>query len=138
MADDDTRDKRPGAGTEASSGEEPDYSEEELASFGKWIPLGAKDPAQQPFLDVGLSIKWERREPSGSEWFQALMRNPIPVLMREKVPGLRPTSRLTTTILHHHRGLEKKIIRIMVTVEEQSGDAHMEIDKETVETSDSG
>ena len=138
MADDDKRDKRPGEGTEASSSEEPDYSEEELASFGKWVPLGAKDPDQQPFLDVGLSIKWERREPSGSEWVFDLIKNPIPVLMREKVPGLHPRSTLTTTMLHHHRGLEKKIIRIAVTVEQQSGDAHMEIDKETVESSDSG
>lgn len=138
MADDDKRDKRPSEGTEAASSEEPDYSEEELASFGIWVPLGAKDPAQQPLLDVGLSIKWERREPSGSEWVKKLLMNPIPLLMQEKVPGLHPRSHLTTVILHHHRGLEKKIIRIAVTVEQQSGDAHMEIDKETEEASASG
>jgi hypothetical protein len=138
MPHDDTRDKRPGQGSEASSGGDPDYSKEELASFGKWVPLGAKDSAQQPLLDVGLSVKWERREPSGSEWIKKLLMNPIPLLMQEKVPGLRPTSRLTTVILHHQRGLEKKIIRLAITVEQQSGDAVMEIDKETEETSDSG
>ena len=138
MPHDDTRDKRPRQGAEASSGEDPDYSEEELASFGKWVPLGANEQAQQPLLDVGLSIKWERREPSGSEWVKKLLMNPIPMLMQEKVPGLHPRSRLTTVILHHHRGLEKKIIRIAVTVEQQSGDAHMEIDKETDETTASG
>jgi hypothetical protein len=138
MADDEKGGKRPGRDSGSSSGEEADYSEEELASFGKWVPLGAKDPAQQPLLDIGLSIKWERREPSGSPWVFDLIKNPIPVLMREKVPGLHPRSRLTTTILHHHRGLETKIIRIALTVEQQSGDAHMEIDKETEETPESG
>jgi hypothetical protein len=138
MADDDKRDKRTGEGTEASSSEEADYSEEELASFGIWVPLGAKDTAQQPLLDVGLSIDWERREPSGSEWVKKLLMNPIPVLMQEKVPGLHPRSRLTTVIRHHHRGLEKKIIRIAVNVEQQSGDANMVIDKETEEASASG
>jgi hypothetical protein len=114
------------------------YKPEELASFGVWVPLGAKDPEQQKFLDVGLSIKWERREPSGSEWVFDLLKNPIPVLRRERVPGITANSHLTTTILHHHRGLEKKIIRITVTVEQQSGDGTIEIDKETVERRRSG
>jgi hypothetical protein len=138
MADDDKRDKRPGEGTEASSAEEPDYSEDERASFGIWVPLGAKDPDQQRFLDIGLSIPWERREPSGSPWVRALLMNPLPLLLRERVPGLTPRSRLRTTILHHHRGLEKKIIRITVRVEEQTGDGEIEIDKETEEAAASG
>lgn len=114
------------------------YTAEELASFGIWVELGAKDPEKQPYLDVGLSGRWERREPSGSEWVKKLLMNPIPVLMQERVPGLHPRSTLTTTILHHHRGLEKRIIRITVTVEQQSGDAHMEIDKETEDSGNSG
>jgi len=134
VADDDER-----RGRYSQEGdEEPDYTEEERASFGIWVPLGAKDPDQQQFLDIGFSITWERREPSGSQWVMDLLKNPIPVLMRERVPGLHPRSHLRTTILHHHRGLEKKIIRIAVTVEQQSGDGEIEIDKETGDNGDSG
>ena len=108
-----------------------DYTPEELASFGIWVEIGAKNPDQQQYLDVGLSHRWERREPSGSEWVFDLLKNPVPVLLKEKVPGVTGRSRVTTTILHHHRGLEKKIIRIKATVEEQSGDVALELDKET-------
>jgi len=45
---------------------EAEYTPEELASFGIWVEIGARDPDQQQFLDVGLSVTWERREPSGS------------------------------------------------------------------------
>lgn len=107
------------------------YSEEERASFGVWVELGARDPDQQRLLDVGLSQKWERRDPSGSPWVMSLLRNPIRTLMQAGVPGVTEDSRITTTILHHHRGLEKKIIRTTVTVESHSNDVAIEIDKET-------
>lgn len=107
------------------------YTPEELASFGIWVEIGAKNPDQQPYLDVGLSDRWERREPSGSEWVIDLLKNPIRELRKEKVLGVTLRSRVTTTILHHHRGLEKKIIRIAATIERHSGDVAMEIDKET-------
>jgi hypothetical protein len=110
---------------------EAEYTPEELASFGNWVAIGAKDPDQQALLDVGLSIEWERREPSGSQWVMRLLKNPVPLLIEAGVPGVHRDSRVTTTILHHHRGLEKKIIRIRVTVEQQSGDVAIVIDKET-------
>lgn len=118
-------------GDEQETYDESLYTEEEIASFGVWVELGAKDPDQQRFLDVGLSGKWERREPSGSAWVMRLLRNPIRTLMQAGVPGVNEDSRITTTILHHHRGLEKKIIRITVTVESHSNDVAIEIDKET-------
>ena len=108
-----------------------DYSDEELGGFGIWVELGAKDPEQQWILDGSLSVTWERREPSGSEWIFALLRNPVPVLMREQVPGVHPRSRVTTTIRHHHRGLERKIIVTSATVEQQTGDVSLVLDKET-------
>jgi hypothetical protein len=64
----------------------------------------------------------------------SLLRNPVPVLMREKVPYVHERSRVTTTILHHHRGLEKKIIVMTATVEEQTGDVSLVIDKETADS----
>lgn len=111
--------------------QQDDYTPEERAAFGNWVELGAKQTDQQPFLDVGLSVRWERREPSGSPFVMSLLRNPVPVLMREKVPYVHERSRVTTTILHHHRGLEKKIIVMMATVEEETGDVSLVIDKET-------
>lgn len=108
-----------------------DYTREERDGFGTWVELGAKDPEQQWIIDGSFSIKWERREPSGSPWIERLLWNPLPLLLREKVPGLHPRSRITTTILHHHRGLRRRIIVTTVTVEQQTGDASVVLDKET-------
>lgn len=115
----------------ADDEQQVEYTEQELASFGTWIELGARDPGQQPFLDGSLSRKWERREPSGSEWVFDLLKNPIRVLRQEEVPGVHAQSRVTTTILHHHRGLERKIIVVSATIEQQTGDVALVLDKET-------
>ncbi|HSK93029.1 MAG TPA: hypothetical protein VLA76_03095 [Candidatus Angelobacter sp.] len=111
--------------------QQDDYTPEEREAFGNWVELGAKETDLQRFLDVGLSVRWERREPSGSAFVMALLRNPVPVLMREKVPHVHERSRVTTTILHHHRGLEKKVIVMTATVERDTGDVSLVIDKET-------
>jgi hypothetical protein len=106
------------------------YTKREEGSFGIWVELGARDPGQQPLLDIGRSSRWERREPSGSPWVFELLKNPIKILRQEGVKGVHAKSRVTTTILHHHRGLEKKIIKISVTIEQSSGDVALELDKE--------
>lgn len=115
----------------ADDEQQVEYTPEELASFGIWVELGARNPDQQALLDGSLSVKWERREPSGSEWVFDLLKNPIPVLVREHVPGVHPQSRMTTTILHHHRGLQRKIIVVSATIEQQTGDVALVLDKET-------
>ena len=108
-----------------------DYTDEEIASFGIWVELGAKNPDQQVFLDVGLSKRWERRDPSGSQWVKDLIANPVRHLLNEPdIVGVGENSRVTTTILHHERGLEHRIIKTGVVVELQSGDVAVEIDKE--------
>lgn len=132
MADDDSqydapeddRAKERGAG-------KSDYTQAERDGFGVWVELGARDPEQQWIVDGGLSVQWERRDPSGSPWIRKLVMNPLPVLLAEKVPGLHERSRITTTILHHHRGLGYRIIVTRLTVEQQTGDAAMVLDKET-------
>lgn len=111
--------------------QDDEYTPEEREAFGKWVELGAKQSDLQRFLDVGMSIRWERREPSGSPFVMDLLRNPVAVLLREKVPHVRERSRVTTTILHHHRGLERRIIVMTATVEEETGDVSLVIDKET-------
>lgn len=108
-----------------------DYTDQERDGFGRWVELGAKDPEQQWILDGSLSQKWERREPSGSPWIERLLWNPLPLLLEEKVPGVHERSRVQTTILHHHRGLRRRVIVMSVTVEEQTGDASIVLDKET-------
>jgi hypothetical protein len=126
-------DDQAGGSEQDEASESPDYTEEEQAAFGVWVELGAREPSQQPLLDLSFSVKWERREPSGSGWVMRLLRNPIPLLLEERVPGVRPDSRVTTTILHHHRGLERRVIVVTATVEQQSGDVALVIDKETRE-----
>jgi hypothetical protein len=115
----------------AKGGQDADYTQEERDSFGIWVELGARDPEQQWIVAGSLSVRWERREPSGSPWVQELLLDPLPVLRREKVPGVHERSRITTTILHHHRGLKKKIIVTTATVEQQTGDVSLVLDKET-------
>jgi hypothetical protein len=112
--------------------QQPDYSQEELDTFGTWVELGARDPDQQRFLDGSLSRRWERREPSGSEWVIELLREPIPMLREsEALEGITEASRVTTTILHHERGLRRRVIVMTATVEQHSGDVSLVIDKET-------
>ncbi len=124
--------------TQQGTYEEGLYDEAEIASFGITVELGAKDPEQQQFIDVGKSDRWERREPSGSAWVMKLLRNPVKVLMDEGVRHVHEYSKVTTVILHHERGLEKKIIRIAATVERHSGDVALEIDKELGDDENSG
>jgi hypothetical protein len=112
------------------------YTDEEQQAFGRWVELGAKDPELQRFLDGSLSRRWERREPSGSKWVFDLLRDPRAVLGEAReIEGVTEDSRVTTTILHHERGLKKKVIVTTVTVEQQSGDVSMVIDKETRQSS---
>ena len=111
-----------------------DYTEQEREGFGIWVELGARDPKQQWIVDGSLSVRWERREPSGSPWIGDLLWEPLPVLMREKVPGVHGRSRITTMILHHHRGLRRRIIVTTATVEQQTGDVSLVLDKETTDS----
>lgn len=131
MADDAKQDAPKNPEARGRSARKDDYTDDERKGFGIWVELGARDPEQQWIIDGSRSIRWERREPSGSPWIKKVLMNPLRVLLAEKVPGLHERSRITTTILHHHRGLEYRIIRTTVTVEEETGDASMVLDKET-------
>ncbi|MBW3613635.1 MAG: hypothetical protein KY392_07240 [Chloroflexi bacterium] len=131
MADDAKHDAPKASKARGRGARKDDYTDDERKGFGIWVELGARDPSQQWIIDGSLSTRWERRDPSGSPWIKKLLMNPLRVLLAEKVPGLHAKSRITTTILHHHRGLEYRIISTTVTVEEETGDASMVIDKET-------
>jgi hypothetical protein len=113
------------------------YTQQEEEGFGRWVELGARDPELQWILDGGLSRRWERREPSGSEWVMELLRGPREVLLEEQArderspQGITDESLVSTTILHHHRGLRRRVIVMTVTVEQPSGDVSLVVDKET-------
>ena len=116
--------------------QQSDYSRKEQNTFGTWVELGARDPKQRRFLEGSLSRRWERREPSGSDWVMELIRDPIPVLLEsEGLEGITESSTVTTTILHHQRGLRKRVIVMTATVEQHSGDVSLVIDKEPPTTS---
>ena len=116
--------------------QQSDYSQDEQDTFGTWVELGARDPEQQRFLAGSLSRRWERREPSGSEWVIELLRDPISVLREsDALEGVTESSTVTTTILHHQRGLRRRVIVMTATVEQHSGDVSLVIDKEPPNTS---
>jgi hypothetical protein len=137
MADDATQDdEREDADEGRNAGGGVTYTPEEERSFGRWVELGALEPEDQWILEGSHSRTWRRRDPSGSEWVMRLLRTPLPVLMREpKLDGITEHSHLVTTLLHHHRGLEKRVIVTTVTVEESTSEVSMVIDKETAESS---
>ena len=114
-----------------------DYTDIERAAFERgWIELGAKTSEDQPYLDVGLSRRWERRDPSGDDNVIEMIRDPLPALLQApELEGVHEDSRVTTTILHHQRGLRYRIIVTTATVEQTTGDVSLVIDKETHESS---
>lgn len=113
------------------------YTQQEEDGFGTWVELGARDPELQWILDGSLSRRWERREASGSDWVMNLLLEPRERLLEEQghddrgPAGITEDSLVTTTILHHHRGLRYRVIVTTLTVEQSSGDVSLVIDKET-------
>jgi hypothetical protein len=111
--------------------EEIDYSPHDEASFNRWVELGALDPEQQPVIDHSPMRRFTIKFKSSSPEAEAIIHQPLGVLLEHRVPGVSKDSRITTVVLHHERGLNKKIIRATVNVEQSSGDVSMELDKET-------
>lgn len=111
--------------------EKIDYSPHDEASFNVWVELGALDPEQQPFIEHAPMRRFIIKFKSSSPEAEAIIHQPLRVLIDHEVPGVTEESRITTVVLHHERGLNKKIIRATVSVEQSSGDVSMELDKET-------
>lgn len=111
--------------------EEVDYSPHEEDTFDVWVALGAADPEQRRILEHSPLGRYEKKVKSSSPEAEALIHQPLRVLLNDRIPGVTPDSVITTTIHHHERGLNKKIIRAAITVDDTSGDVGLEFTKET-------
>jgi len=52
-------------------------------------------------------------------------------MLRERIPGVTKSSRVTSIFNHHERGMRYRIIRATAKVEKSSGDVLLTYDKET-------
>jgi hypothetical protein len=109
----------------------PDYSPHEDVSFNTWVELGALDPEQQPMIEHSPMRRFTIKFKSSSPQAEAIIHQPLQVLLEHDVAGVTEESRITSVVLHHERGLNYKIIRVTANVEQASGDVSLEFDKET-------
>jgi hypothetical protein len=108
-----------------------DYGPHEEGTFNVWVELGARNPDDQGILEFAPMNRYTKKLKSSSPEADALIHNPLETLLADRIPGVTPESRITTTVLHHERGLRKRIIRASISVEASTGDVGMELDKET-------
>ncbi|HEY8171117.1 MAG TPA: hypothetical protein VIH24_08495 [Candidatus Limnocylindria bacterium] len=111
--------------------DEIDYGPHEAATFNTWVELGARNPDDQGVLEFAPMTRYTKKLKSSSPEAEALIHGPLQALLEDRIPGVTPESSITTTVLHHERGLRKRIIRATISVESSTGDVSMEFDKET-------
>jgi hypothetical protein len=112
-------------------GEPVDYGPHDESTFNVWVELGARNPDDQPILDFAPMNRYTKKLKSSSPEADLLIHTPLTALLADRIPGVTEESRVTTTVLHHERGLRKRIIRATISVEASTGDVSMELDKET-------
>lgn len=111
--------------------EDVDYGAHTDDTFNVWVELGAKNPDDQRILDLS-PIKWYTiKVKSSSPEAEALIHTPLEVLLERNTPGVTQSSRVTSRVVHHERGLWWKIIFVTATVDEESGDVTIDYDKHT-------
>ena len=108
-----------------------DYSPHDEASFNVWAELGVLDPGHQPVIEHSPMRRFTIKLKSSSPEAEAIIHQPLGVLLEDGVPGVSERSRISTVVLHHERGLNFRIIRATANVEQESGDVSLELDKET-------
>ena len=108
-----------------------DYGPHEEDTFNVWVELGAADPEQRRFLEYSPMRRYIKKVKSSSPEAEQLIHRPLDVLLEDRIPGVTKDSCITSTVLHHERGLDYRIMRATVNVEESSGDVAIEYDKET-------
>ncbi|HEX7225463.1 MAG TPA: hypothetical protein VF367_07780 [Candidatus Limnocylindria bacterium] len=111
--------------------DEVDYGPHEDDTFNVWIEFGARDDTEARYLEHSPSRTFILKAKSSSDEAEQLLHEPLDALLAAEIPGVTPASRITSTVLHHERGLRYRIIRAKATVEQSSGDVHIEFDKET-------
>jgi hypothetical protein len=108
-----------------------DYSPHPDSSFNVWVELGARDPDQQSMLDDSPYTEHTIKVKSSSPEAEDLIHEPLEYMLRDGIPGVTKSSRVTSIINHHERGMRYRIIRATAKVEKSSGDVLLTYDKET-------
>ncbi len=114
-----------------ANSDEVDYGPHEEDTFNVWIEMGAIRNNEQRFLDHSPSRTYILKAKSSTPEAEQLIHEPLDALLAAEIPGVTQDSRITSTVVHHERGLRFRIIRAKATVEQSSGDVHIEYDKET-------
>ena len=107
-----------------------DYSPHAADTFNVWIELGARRRGEQRVLSHSPLGRHEKKLRSSSREAEAMIHEPLKVLLADGIPGVRPDSRVTSTIHRHELGLRKRIIRVVASVDESNGDVSLEFHKE--------
>jgi hypothetical protein len=110
--------------------DEVDYSPHEEDTFNAWVELGALDRDQQRFLDYDPIRRFIIKVKSSSDEAEALIHEPLGFLLAAEIPGVTPSSRITSVFNHHERGYRYRIIRAIAKVDQGTGDVTLDFDKE--------
>jgi hypothetical protein len=108
-----------------------DYSPHHDEDFNVWTEIGALHPEEQHRLADDPSRMYIIKVKSSSPEAEQLIHQPLAFLLEHSIPDVNEESRVTTTVFHHERGLNYRIIRAKATVEGGTGDVSMTLDKET-------
>ncbi len=108
-----------------------DYSPHHDEDFNVWTEVGALHPEDQHRLENDPSRSYIIKVKSSSPEAEQLIHQPLAFLIEHGIDDVHEGSRVTTTVFHHERGLNYRIIRAKATVEGDTGDVSMTIDKET-------
>ena len=72
-----------------------------------WVELGARRRGDQRVLSHSPLGRHEKKLQSSSREAEAMIHEPLKVLLADGIPGVRPDSRVTSTIYRHELGLRE-------------------------------
>lgn len=107
------------------------YTDQELAGLNEWIQIENDRLPQDPFTFWFIKLK------SSSQELIDLVMEPRQTLLGSRslpaLPGMTETSRITTTLFRHDRGLKARLMYFKAAVDSQDGSVSMTGHKATDE-----
>ena len=99
------------------------YTDQELAGLNEWIQIENDRLPQDPFTFWFIKLK------SSSPELIDLVTEPRETLLGSRslpaLPGVTETSRITTTLFRHDRGLKARLMYFKAAVDSQDGSVSM-------------
>jgi hypothetical protein len=109
-----------------------DYSPHDEDTFNVWVELGALNPDLQRIIDHSPFTRHTIKVKSSSPEAEELIHRPLERLLRDGIPGVHEGSRVVSRIIHHERGLDRRIIFVTATVDDD-GNATLDYEKQLPE-----